>query len=65
MKTQIELMKIALPTIQKETSLLMFSVFILFFFSTKGVAQTQKPSVTTGVTFQWADTQTTNNDPAT
>lgn len=58
-------MKIALPTIQKETSLLMFSVFILFFFSTKGVAQTQKPSVTTGVTFQWADTQTTNNDPAT
>tara|TARA_A100000171_G_scaffold52732_1_gene72653 strand:+ start:3936 stop:4997 length:1062 start_codon:yes stop_codon:yes gene_type:complete len=29
------------------------------------VGQTQAPSVRTGVTFQWADTQTNNNDPAT
>ena len=28
-------------------------------------AQTQAPSVTTGVTFQWSDTQSNNNDPAT
>lgn len=43
------------------------ALFLLAFltFTPDGYAQTQKPSVTTGVTFQWSDTQANNNDPAT
>ena len=39
----------------------------LAIFSTaiQAFGQTQAPSVQAGVTFQWADTQTVNNDPAT
>ena len=40
---------------------------LLMSFGLIGIAygQTQKPSVRTGVTFQWSDTQSANSDPAT
>ena len=39
--------------------------FVILCITSFSFAQTQKPSITTGVTFQWADTQGVNNDPAT
>ncbi len=39
-------------------------IFFLFIANT-GFAQPQPPSISSGVTFQWADTQSSNNDPAT
>lgn len=56
-------MKFSAPAILKRTSLL--AAFIMVFVCAKGISQTQKPSVQTGVTFQWSDTQAGNNDPAT
>lgn len=38
---------------------------MLFGMTEIGFGQTQKPSVRTGVTFQWADTQSATTDPAT
>ena len=38
---------------------------ILIVFSSECISQTQATSVTSGVTFQWSDTQITPNDPAT
>lgn len=64
-KSQIELMKTTGPTYQIGTSFLMFSIFMLFLINTNSFGQTQAPSVQTGVTFQWLDTQATQNDPAT
>jgi len=46
-------------------SLWIFLIPLALLFSVKSVSQTQKTSVRTGVTFQWADTQTNNDDPAT
>ena len=63
--TQIGLMKITVPKFLKGISFLQFSVFILMLTGLSAFGQTQKPSVTTGVTFQWSDTQANNNDPAT
>ncbi|MCW5520658.1 hypothetical protein J1N09_12460 [Aureitalea sp. L0-47] len=42
---------------------IILAIFSTIFQDTFG--QTQAPSVQTGVTFQWADTQTVNTDPAT
>jgi hypothetical protein len=42
----------------------MFTAFVLLPFNWS-IAQTQKPSVQSGVTFQWSDTQSANTDPAT
>ncbi|NNM22954.1 MAG: hypothetical protein HKO54_05325, partial [Flavobacteriaceae bacterium] len=53
------------PDRKKLTSLLMALTVFLVFFQVNSFGQTQKPSVTTGVTFQWSDTQSANNDPAT
>ena len=58
-------MKTIVPTFQIGISFLMFSIFTLFFISNSVFGQTQAPSVQTGVTFQWSDTQTVDNDPAT
>lgn len=58
-------MKITVPIFRRGISFLIFSVFILLLTSTLSFGQTQKPSVTSGVTFQWSDTQTNNDDPAT
>ncbi len=58
-------MKITVPKFLQGISFLQFSVVILMLVGLSAYGQTQKPSVTTGVTFQWADTQTNNNDPAT
>lgn len=63
--TQIGLMKITEPKFLKGIPFLQFSVFILMLSGLSTYGQTQKPSVTTGVTFQWSDTQANNNDPAT
>ena len=40
-------------------------LFCLAVFNNKTLAQTQKNSIRTGVTFQWADTQSIPQDPAT
>lgn len=61
----MKLILTTVPILRNGTSFLMLSIFTLFLLSTKSFGQTQKPSVTTGVTFQWADTQTNDNDPAT
>jgi len=58
-------MKLLAPTFHNGTSFLILPIMILFFSSVIGTAQTQKPSITTGVTFQWSDTQTVDSDPAT
>lgn len=51
--------------IRKRTSFLLCSLLIFLFFQGVVIAQTQAPSVRTGVTFQWSDTQPNNNDSAT
>lgn len=43
----------------------MFSLVTVLFFQESTLAQTQAPSIQTGVTFQWEDTQSNNNDSAT
>ncbi|MBT8262698.1 MAG: hypothetical protein KJO05_07740 [Bacteroidia bacterium] len=58
-------MKFYAPQFQRVTSLWMFTVLALYFFSIKSIAQTQKPSVQSGVTFSWSDTQIADSDPAT
>ena len=45
--------------------ILSFAFFVLFLINNTGFSQTQAPSIQTGVTFQWEDTQSKNNDPAT
>ena len=65
MKPQIELMKIALPTIRIDAAFLTLTICFCLLFINTTYGQTQKPSVQTGVTFQWSDTQTVASDPAT
>ena len=57
-------MKLYAPQFQRVTSLWMITVLALL-LSHWSVAQTQKPSVQSGVTFSWSDTQTVPSDPAT
>ncbi|RDK84882.1 Ig-like domain-containing protein [Marinirhabdus gelatinilytica] len=57
-------MELTIPT-KCKTSVLMFSILLSLLAFYTGVGQTQAPSVQTGVTFQWADVQVNNNDPAT
>jgi len=58
-------MKANVASAHSEPSILMFSIFVLMLLSLNGIGQTQAPSVQTGVTFQWSDTQTVDSDPAT
>ncbi|PKA83666.1 hypothetical protein ATE92_1831 [Ulvibacter sp. MAR_2010_11] len=58
-------MKNTVPALQCKTSFLKFSIFIFSIFIQMSFAQTQKPSVQTGVTFQWSDIQPNPNLPAT
>ncbi|NND62735.1 MAG: Ig-like domain-containing protein [Flavobacteriaceae bacterium] len=58
-------MKISLPPIKRIDILWSLALTTLLCLSNVTLAQTQAPSVTTGVTFQWSDTQSNNNDPAT
>lgn len=53
------------PKLKRFTSLWMCVILVLIFRITGSNAQTQAPSVQTGVTFQWADTQSVDSDPAT
>jgi hypothetical protein len=59
------LMQATVPTSRNGNIFLIVTVFILFFSTVICSAQTQKPSITSGVSFQWSDTQTNNSDPAT
>ncbi len=54
-----------IPTLQKRISFLFIAFLVTLIFCPKSIGQTQKPSVQTGVTFQWADTQVLPTDPAT
>jgi len=60
-------MRLSVTNYLLETSLTMFSICVFMLISTQSVGQIaiQKPSVQSGVTFQWEDTQSTTNDPAT
>jgi hypothetical protein len=58
-------MKTNVATTHSGSSFLMFSIFVLMLLSPKSIGQTQAPSVQTGVTFQWLDTQVIDSDPAT
>lgn len=62
---QMKYMEITAPTYLKDTSIKHILISLFLLCSTLLVAQTQAPSVRTGVTFQWANTQPTSNDPAT
>lgn len=53
------------PFFRRVRSNVMLSAALILLVVANSNGQTQKPSVRTGVTFQWSDTQTTNNDPAT
>lgn len=53
------------PKIRRTASQWMLSILAIFIISQVGFGQTQAPSVQTGVTFQWSDTQAVNSDPAT
>ncbi len=55
----------SLPPLKRIYVLLSFIIVVLVGNSNETIAQTQKPSVTTGVTFQWSDTQAVDSDPAT
>jgi len=57
-------MEIKIPT-KQWISYVVSLILLSLLFSYSMVGQTQAPSVTAGVTFQWADTQANNNDPAT
>lgn len=48
-----------------KTNCILFSIALLTALISTCFGQTQKPSVQSGVTFQWEDTQTNNDDPAT
>lgn len=59
-------MKPTLHQIRNGSSVMMLSLIVcLLCFSVRSIAQTQAPSIQTGVTFQWDDTQANTNDPAT
>ncbi|WP_290626720.1 Ig-like domain-containing protein [Altibacter sp.] len=58
-------MKITVPSIQFGASYLVISSFIFLLLTASSLGQTQAPSVTSGVTFQWDETQTVPTDPAT
>jgi hypothetical protein len=53
------------PKNKSVASLWMLTILTIITFSQTSIGQTQAPSVTTGVTFQWSDTQTVDTDPAT
>lgn len=58
-------MNLPTTTIQNRKPFLLCIIFAFLFFQEVIIAQTQAPSVRTGVTFQWSDTQSNNNHSAT
>jgi hypothetical protein len=57
-----------IPTVQNgliQRLVYILSISLIFLHSGKNYGQTQKPSITSGVTFQWSDTQSNPDDPAT
>ncbi len=44
---------------------LLFSLLLAWFYLAIGFSQTNAPSIQTGVTFQWSDTQSVSTNPAT
>ncbi|QNJ98269.1 Ig-like domain-containing protein [Constantimarinum furrinae] len=58
-------MKTAVHIVQCRRLFFIASSLLYLLFTTVGFAQTQATSVTTGVTFQWTDTQLNPNFPAT
>tara|TARA_R110002072_G_scaffold108026_4_gene234697 strand:+ start:12663 stop:13847 length:1185 start_codon:yes stop_codon:yes gene_type:complete len=62
---QIELMKSNVPTITKGLSFFKFAILVSLTVFVEGFSQTQAPSIRTGVTFQWSDTQSSPTDAAT
>jgi len=57
-------MRLSVTNNMLETSLTMFSICIFMLISTLALGQTQKTSVTSGVTFQWSGPQPTQTDSA-
>lgn len=62
---QIELMQLSKPTWKQSVVFLNVLTFVILCLPSALSAQTQAPSINTGVTFQWENTQTNNSDPAT
>lgn len=58
-------MKTTVPTNRLAPSLTVYLFLICCCFATTIIGQTQAPSVTSGVTFQWEDTQSVPKDSAT
>lgn len=58
-------MNFIVPTYKRLTALFALTVFTCICFTQTSLGQTQAPSVQTGVTFQWEDTQAVPSNPAT